>query len=274
MRLLKTEHPGVLSAVVMKNGELITETTQTDQLYPQYSITKSLVSLVIGILIAEGKISLESTVGEFLPVPADAPLSGITLKALLSMKSGLNEELLFADRRDCPDYLAACLAQKIGEQHFFYNNASAYLAGRMAEAAMDVPLSDLIVSRIFTPLGIKEYAFETDPEGHFFGASGLLLNTRDLAKLGNSMLYSELYPEDWLRTALMPHAVNSEGKCYGYYFWLHPDYYYMSGKWGQRCMVIPKLNAVIAVNSEMKEDNTVSAFIRNELMPTLHGKNE
>ena len=57
-------------------------------------------------------------------------MSAVTLEELLTMRSGLNAELLFVDRRTCPDYLAACLHQKIGKKKGFYNNADAYLAGR------------------------------------------------------------------------------------------------------------------------------------------------
>lgn len=267
---LHTEHPDIRSVVVMKNGEIVAETPQSDKLYPQYSVTKSLVSLVVGMLIGEGKLSLRSTVGEFLNVPPGLPLYGVTLEALLSMRSGLNQPTLFADRTDCPDYLAACLTIEPGKQVFFYNNANYYLAGRMAEEASGGKLSDFIAERIFAPLGITEYEFEYNPEGNFFGASGLMLRTRDLARLGNSMLQPTFYPEAWLHDALQPHAVSSEGKCYGYGFWLHPDYYYMSGKWGQRCTVVPKLKAVVAVNAYMPELNTVSDFIREEIMPILH----
>lgn len=268
MITLNTQHPGIRSVVLMKNGIIAAETLQTDTLLPQYSITKSLTALTVGILIGEGKITLELTVGDYLPV--SAPLAGVKLEALLCMKSGLNTPLLFADRQGLTDYLAACAAQELGESRFFYNNAAAYLAGRMAEEAAGERLSDFIVDRIFSPLGITEYAFEADPEGHFFGASGLMLKTRDLAKIGNSMLSGGLYPAEWLNMALRPHAVSGEGKCYGYFFWLHPDYYYMSGKWGQRCTVIPKLNAVCAVNADMQDNDTVSMFIREEIMPVLH----
>ena len=246
----------VLSAVVIQNGAIIVQTPQTDTLYPQYSITKSLVSLAVGMLIAEGKISLDRTVGEVLHTPA-CDVSGLTLEKLLSMRSGLNTELLFSDRRTCPDYLSACLAQTVGESCFFYNNANYYLAGRMAEEAAGEYLHEYIVRRIFSPLGITEYRFESDPEGHFFGASGLYLKTQDLAKTGLSILDNKFYPEEWLSTMLHPYS-----KQYGLGFWLDGDSFYMSGKWGQRCMLYPKQRAVIAFNSKQKDSSIQSDIVR------------
>ena len=270
MKMLTRDYPEILSAVVMHNGEIIAETPQDDTLYPQYSITKSIVSLAIGMLIAENKLSLSATVGELLHTPETAPLSSVTLEELLTMRSGLNEELLFADRKTCTDYLNPCISKEIGAKRFFYNNANAYLVGRMAEAVIDGNLSDFIRERIFEPLGIEKYEFEYDTEGHFFGASGLKMRTADLAKIGYSMTYGGLYPAQWINEALRPHTVSRDGRTYGYYFWLHPDYYYMSGKWGQRCTIIPAQNAVICVNCEMKVHDYANEYIREKLMPILY----
>ena len=227
MKMLTRDYPEVLSAVVMHNGEIIAQTSQDDTLYPQYSITKSIVSLAIGMLIAENQLSLSATVGELLHTPETAPLSSVTLEELLTMRSGLNQELLFADRKTCPDYLNACIASEIGTKRFFSINANAYLAGLMAEKTAGCNLSEFIAERIFKPLGIDAYEFEYDTEGHFFGASGLKLRTVDLAKIGYSMTYGGLYPIEWINEALRPHTVSRDGRTYGYYFWLHPDYYYM-----------------------------------------------
>ena len=264
--MIKLEHPEIKAAVVMKNGKILAKTESAEKLYPQYSITKSLLSLCIGILIDEGRISLESTVVDYIDLPKDAPLAQVTLEDLMTMRSGLTQELLFADRKSCPDYLAACLACEMGKGRFHYNNADAYLAGRMAETACGMRLSDFIEQRIFTPLGIRQFDFEYDPQGHFFGASGLMLSTLDLAKLGNSVLSGELYPKEFIHEATRPHTISDKGKGYGLFFWIHPDYFYMSGKWGQKCVMLPKSQRVICVNAEDQENRIVSGFIRNELM--------
>ena len=267
MKRLTLSDDKIKAAVVMRNGEILAEADNTDKLYPQYSITKSLVSLCIGMLIDDGRLSLKSTVGEILGTPAGEPLSSVTLEELLTMRSGLNTELLFADRRTCPDYLAACFSQKTGEKTAFYNNADAYLAGRMAEEVYGKPLENLMISRIFKPLGITEFEFEHDPQRHFFGASGLMLTTRDLAKLGNSICTQELYPKTYLELATHTQTrINTTG--YGYFFWTGRTSFYMSGKWGQKCFVYPERAAVIAINS----DNTdVLPTLYQELLPIVGG---
>ncbi|MDE5884137.1 MAG: beta-lactamase family protein [Oscillospiraceae bacterium] len=274
MKMLIPENPEILSAVVMKNGEIIAATEQTDKLYPQYSIMKSLVALVIGRLCAEGQLTPRTTVGQVLHT-GSAAISNISLDALMSMTSGIEQKLLFADRDDCPDYLKACCEASVeipenGEKPgFCYNNACAYLAGRMAETQEDTSLETQIMDYIFKPLGITEYAFEYDPQGHVFGASGLQLSTADLAKLGYGIMTGKICSSPWLRACTRPRSADSKGMPYGYFFWVLSNGFYMSGKWGQRCFVLPDYQAVIAVNSNMQGKDTVNSYIIRQLLPLL-----
>ncbi len=275
MKILTPENPEILSAVVMKDGEIIAETEQTGELYPQYSIMKSLICLLIGRLCAEGQLTPKTKIGQLLHIGA-SPISGITLDALMTMRSGLEHKLLFDDRHSCPDYLAACCQMNVikpeedEEIPFLYNNACAYLAGRMVEEEDGRPLDQQIANYIFKPLGITEYEFEYDPQGHVFGASGLKLKTEDLAKLGQGIMTNKICSKPWLKAATKPRVMTPERIPYGYFFWvLANDNFYMSGKWGQKCFVLPQYHAVIAVNSNMQEKDTSNNYIIRQLLPLL-----
>lgn len=276
MHILTPENPEILSAVVMKNGKIIAETEQTNQLYPQYSIMKSLISLLIGRLCGEGQLTPRTRVGQILHTGA-ASISDLTLDALMTMRSGIDDRLLFADRQNCPDYLQACCQADVSpleegqEYHqFFYNNACAYLAGRMAEEADGTSLENQLVSYLFRPSGITDYALEYDPQGHVFGASGLQLRTEDLAKLGYHIMINTICSPQWLKAAVQPRVMTSERIAYGYFFWvLSENHFYMSGKQGQRCFVLPQYDAVIAVNSAMPGRDTVNSYIIRQLIPLV-----
>ena len=73
-------------------------------------------------------------------------------------------------------------------RYFKYSNAGPYLAGRLIERTAGVPLTDYIEERIFRPLGIREYTWGKDPEGHTFAASDLFLKTEDTARFGQLWL--------------------------------------------------------------------------------------
>lgn len=266
---LQIQHPSVLAAVVLQDGKCVAHSAGAGKCYPQYSITKSLTSLAAGMLISEGNLSLDTAAGSLLPIPENAPLAAVTLRELLTMHSGLAQQLLFADRKNYPDHLAACVAQPVVEKRFLYNNADFYLAGRMAEAAAGEPLGEFLSRRIFRPLGIEEYALEYDPQGHYFGASGLNISTYDLAKLGQSVLEKTLYPKDYLEAAARRQTVSDDGRDYGYGFWLYGDVISMNGKWGQHCLIFPARRAVIAVNADLRSVPEMTAFIRETLLPCI-----
>lgn len=269
MKLLKPDNPEILSVVVMKNNKIIAQTQQTEMLYPQYSIMKSLVVLVIGNLLENQKLTLETTVGEVLNT-GNTSISGVSLEKLLSMQSGMQEKLLFADRNTCADYEKACCKMPLkNKQEFLYSNACAYLAGRMAEEQTGIFLQDQIINNIFKPLHIINYDFEYDTKGHVFGASGLKLKTEDLAKIGQGILEYKICSAQWQKNFGSTHAISNEGKPYGYFFWILEHGFYMSGKWGQRCFIFPEYHAVIAINSNMQKQDSINHYMTCELLPLL-----
>ena len=276
MKILTPENPEVLSAVVMKDGEVIAETEQNGQLYPQYSIMKSLISLLVGRLCGEGQLTPKTKVSQLLHT-GSASISGLTLDDLMTMRSGINYRLLFDDRKNYSDYLEVCCQAAVTplaegqEQHtYFYNNVCAYLAGRMVEAEEGAPLDKQIAEYLFHPLGITEYEFEYDPQGHVFGASGLKLTTEDLAKLGYGIMTNKICSKGWLNAAVKPRVMTPERIPYGYFFWVLADgNFYMSGKWGQKCFVLPQYHAVIAVNSNMQGRDSSNSYIIRKLLPLV-----
>ena len=274
MQILTPENPEVLSAVVMKDGEIIAKTEQSAQLYPQYSIMKSLISLLVGRLCGEGQLTPKTKVSQLLHTGA-AAISNLTLDDLMTMRSGINYRLLFDDRKNYDDYLKVCceaavtpLSEDQEHQTFFHNNACAYLAGRMVEAEDGDPLDKQIANYIFKPLGITEYEFEYDPQGHVFGASGLKLSTEDVAKIGNGIMTNKICSKGWLKAATQPRVTTPERIPYGYFFWVLADgNFYMSGKWGQKCFVLPQYHTVIAVNSNMQGRDSSNSYIIRKLLP-------
>ncbi len=277
MKILTPENPEVLSAVIMKDGEIIARTEEDGVLYPQYSIMKSLISLLIGRLCGEGQLTPKTKVRQLLHTGA-AAISDLTLDDLMTMRSGINYRLLFDDRKNYEDYLKVCCEAAVtplgeGQEHqtFFYNNVCAYLAGRMVEAEDGDPLDKQIINYLFSPLGITEYEFEYDPQGHVFGASGLKLKTEDVAKLGWGMMTNKICSKGWLNAATKPRVATPERIPYGYFFWVLADgNFYMSGKWGQKCFVLPQYHAVIAVNSDMKGKDSSNSYIIRKLLPILN----
>ena len=237
-----------------------------------YSHTKSFASTAVGLAVDAGKLNLDDRVVDFFPesVPADPAenLDKITLRSLLTMSSGFNRAYLMAAERRAgqgyPDYVKYMLSRPMetlpGEK-FCYSNGDTYLAARMAEKAMGMTLENLLYQHLLCAMDIGWPAWEHDPEGHAFGASGLYLKLRDMIKLGQLYLAGgtwhgrRILSADWVREASKK-QIETHGNdvCgwnngYGYQFWISPfpGAYRADGAYGQITTILPSKGLTVAV---------------------------
>lgn len=237
-----------------------------------YSHTKSFMSTAVGMAIGDGVLSLEDRPTDFfpeaLPQEGTEALRHTTLRHLLTMSSGFGKALLMSPGRakgvGAPDYVRYLFAQPL--QHapgeaFVYSNGDSYLAGRMVEARVGCTLREYLATRLFAPLGIPYPDWEHCPMGHTFGASGLWLRIRDMAKLGR--LYANggmwkgqpLVDPAWIAQATSLQIETKDApdnpwhRGYGYQFWLspYPASYRADGMYGQITTVLPKAGAVVSI---------------------------
>lgn len=257
---------------VYQDGELIAVyQPEPERWQNQYSCTKSFTSTACAFAIQEGLFSLEDRVLDHFA--ADAPehpsdyLQRLTLRHLITMSMGGERPLLMGPSRPKmveKDWVRFVLEARLIHEPgtvFQYSNAGPYLLGILVQRKSGQSLTEYLTPRLFAPLGIPTPEAELDPLGNTFGAGGLVLNVSELAKLG--LLYlqggkwqgQQLIPAEWVAQASAPQIEADEGdeeigRHYGYQFWTMPEGAYRAdGKYGQYCIVLPKQNAVIAINS-------------------------
>lgn len=262
---------------VFQNGELIAcYQPEPEQRQNQYSGTKSFTSTAVAFAVQEGLLSLDDYVLDHFR--ADAPrepsenLQKMKLRHLITMSMGFENPMLMGAMRPAmveKDWVKFVLRAKVAHEPgsvFQYNNAGPYLLGILIQLKSGQSLVEYLMPRLFEPLGIETPECELDPLGNTFGAGGLQLNVSEFAKLG--LLYLQkgmwngkrLIDEKWVEDASTPHILANEGDeeighHYGYLFWTMPDGMFRAdGKYGQYCIVIPKKNAVVAINSMQIED--------------------
>jgi CubicO group peptidase (beta-lactamase class C family) len=73
-------------------------------------------------------------------------------------------------------------------KEFVYNNRAVDLLSGVVRRAAGLPLNELVSQKLFTPLGIDAYYWMMDPDGNPHGCAELILDVRDLAKVGQLML--------------------------------------------------------------------------------------
>jgi CubicO group peptidase (beta-lactamase class C family) len=237
-------YPQVRSVLVVRHGYLVYERYWQGRSAADgddvQSVTKSVVSALVGIALGEGKLTgLDQTVGALLarhlPHDADPRLARVTLEQLLTMTSGLagDDPSLGGDPRISQrqgashDWVRHILGRRLAINpgaSFAYSSATSQLLSAIVADATGRSTLAFARARLFGPLGIasanapepvfvghpspavvKAYArapvaWPTDPQGYHLGFSGLKLPSRDLAKLG----YLYLNGGRWDTTQLIP----------------------------------------------------------------------
>jgi CubicO group peptidase (beta-lactamase class C family) len=185
------------------------------------SVTKSVVALAIGALLADGKLaSLDTPVHTIYPEWKQGRKQQITIRMLMDHSSGLQNNTSTVDEiYPAPDAVQLALAAELSAdpgKKFAYNNKAAnLLAGIVAKLAGE-PLDAYLQQRLFEPLGIQPGGWYKDAAGNPHGMAGLMLTARDAAKLGRLVLDRgrhagrELLPESFIETMLARSALNPE----------------------------------------------------------------
>lgn len=193
------EHGGVSEMVIVKNGLVIHAGDASFEFRNCYSITKSYVSALFGILQAEGKCSLETPAAQIDPVLAEK-YPDLRLKHFLQMESGydaVNPEGLtrWGDRNN--DWSATPFDPNdpmfAPGTAFEYHNEAMLMFGRLLTIIAEQDLLDLLNERILNVIGreapfrwANNRACEKDVDGIpvRMGASDIWTSARDLARFG------------------------------------------------------------------------------------------
>jgi CubicO group peptidase (beta-lactamase class C family) len=169
------------------------------------SVSKSVVSALVGIALSEGAIgSVDRPVLDWFPEfgELDTPeRRRITLAHVLGMTAGLewNEDMPYTDPRHDEirmtrdlrplHYVLSRPVVAAPGERFNYNGGLTQVLAAVVQRATGVPLSEYARRKLFAPLGISEVEWLGNLDGLPAAASGLRLRARDLAKIGSLYLH-------------------------------------------------------------------------------------
>lgn len=222
-----------------------------------FSVTKSVMSLLIGIAIDEGSIAgVDQTLAELLPqyVSVMAPgVAEVTLEQVLTMTGGIlpDDDPSWLDPGRQPDWLAAILSTPLQQPpgtSFAYSSLGSHLLSGILATATGRSSLEFAQEKVFGPLSIvsqptaeptadphylQEYdttsgfAWRTDPQGLQFGASDLKITAPDMIKIGQLYLDrgqwqgTQIVSTDWVARSTTAHVETdfSPAPGYGYQWW-------------------------------------------------------
>lgn len=268
----------VTALVVLKDGALVHESyylgTGPDDLRISWSVAKSFLSALFGIVLAEGKIaSLDDPVTRYVPSLVGSAYDGASIHDVLTMSSGVgfNEDYLdfWSDINrmgrvlalgGSMDGFAAAMKDRAAEPgaRMHYVSIDTHVLGMVIRGATGEDIPDLLERHILAPLGMEAAPYYlTDGEGVSFVLGGLNVTTRDYARFGQMMLQGgewqgrQIVPRDWVEQSTVPQAKDGSG--YGYQWWIAdgagPGEFNAQGIYGQYIWIDRTRNVVIAVNA-------------------------
>ena len=209
--------------IVVHRGQTILDERfgNPEGLIETMSVTKSIVALAYGRLLADGRLeSLDEPVHRWYPEWNQGRKARITVRHLLAHRSGLQNQPRTTEIYRAPDFVQLALAAELVEEPgstFRYNNKACNLLSGLAERISGKRLDVLIGEEIFSPLGITEWQWTLDTSGNPHGMSGLQIRPEDLTKVGLLMMQrgawdgEQILPQDFVEACVTDQALAPPG---------------------------------------------------------------
>jgi len=257
--------------MALRHGKVICECNFAP--YPKgmwhitHSMCKSITGMAIGMLIEEEKLKLDENIYDIFSDHINAfskifrPV--ITVENLLTMTSGItfNESGIVSGNDWLGSFLNASVNGKPGTE-FQYNSLNTYVLSAIVTKRTGETLTEYLTPRLFGPLGITKYYWETCPKGITKGGWGLFLCAEDMAKLGQLYLQrgkwngQQLVSEYWIEISMARHLkTQNDTYGYGYQLWMEqrPGSFEYNGMLGQNVIIYPDMDMVLVTNAGNKE---------------------
>ena len=272
----------VKAIVILHRGRVVAERYAPgypiDTALAGYSVTKSVMNALIGILVREQRLSVADRAPVAAWSKADDPRHAITIDELLRMTSGLAldeaegfgapdtvSRMLYGER-DMAGFAEGARLKDDPGTRWSYSSGNSIILSRILRDAVGGHATDVIgfmQRELFAPLGMRNVTFELDATATPVGSKGMFASARDWARFG--LLYlndgvvggRRILPPGWVAYSSSP-TLDTD---YGAGFWTNaatnnaatgrirggmpPDAFYASGNLGQRVVIVPSMRLVV-----------------------------
>ncbi len=265
------------SAIIMRHNQVCFETYYApytrDTLHRMFSITKSFVSLAIGLLESEGKLSLDDHIVDYFP--EKQPKEGayeytkmLTIREMLAMTTCHDKTTYKAT--GVTDWVGSFFTTKpnhVPGTNFSYDTSSTHVLGALVEKLTGMELLDYLRSKCLDAMGCSKDSFILkDPNGVSMGGSGLCATPYDILKMIYLVAHDgnwngeQLLPKDYVIAAKQKHSDPSakqgtleEMQGYGYQIWMtrHNGIVFF-GMGGQLALYVPDKDIFMVTTADMQ----------------------
>ena len=289
--------------LIMKDDKIVYENyrnnTNQDTRFMAWSMTKSLVSILVGVAFEEGRIkSLDEDITDYLPELSKGAYKGVTIRQVLTMSSGVKyeERYDFANPGVAARNHILALVKNVarfvepaktierlhepGTVQEYKTIDTAVLGLLLERVSGGSNVASYMAQHLWEPLGAQADGFfimDGEPGvGREFTGAGYSATMRDFARVGSMMLNNgringkQIVSPEWVKMATQPFMEeDSEFGGYGYQWWTMPNTtaYSAIGLQGQFIYIDPETRTVIVKLSyfpqsemDMAEQETLEFF--------------
>lgn len=270
-----------------------------DDLHRMFSVTKSFVSIAIGLLQEEGRLLLDDSIVKFFPKYVPDPsrvhpwLAATTIRNMLSMRSCHASTTYdkFSSKTDWVKSFFTVLPTHKPGTVFHYDTSSTHTLCALVEKLSGMTMLDYLRKKVLDEVGFSKEAYcLKDGFGISMGGSGLMATSRDLMlfallilKQGN-LNGKQYIPADYIKEATsfqtatcVTGPVPSESMGYGLQFWIgEHDAIVCYGMGGQLAILLPKYNTAIVTTADTQGyqggNQVIYDAIWRHILPELERK--
>ncbi|MFO7848290.1 MAG: serine hydrolase [Balneolaceae bacterium] len=290
----------VESVMVEKNGEIIAQQFM-GRMNPNRptnikSASKSIISLLVGIAIREGYLEgVDQPIGEFFEdyfeQNPDPEKEAITIGDLITMRGGLESTSIRNYGRWVVSgnwYRYVLNGEMVGEPggRMIYSTGSTHLLSVILTRTTGMSTREFGNRYLFGPMNINLGGWDRDPQGYYFGGNNMAMSPADMLKIGRMMMNmgewqgEQIVPQEWILDSVKTYTrSNFNPYDMGYLWWQRPvngyDAIFAWGHGGQYIMMIPELDVVIAVTSNLARvqgrghQRAFFRYLEEDLVPVL-----
>lgn len=247
------------------------------------SVTKSLMTTLIGIAIDQGALSLDDPMVSFFPdytiKKLDQHKQAITVRQLASMSSGLDctadhDERTLQEMISSPDWVQFVLDRRVQWEpgkHFEYCSPAIHMLSPILTRATGMSTLDFANQYLFEPLGFGEVLWPQDPQGFYNGWADVSLYPRDMAKLGYLFLHvgewdgAQIVSPQWVKESGSA-QMQTDGDPYGYGWWIDPvaeGATHAAGRGGQNIYIVPSWDMIVVTTGGGFEFDEIAELLQD-----------
>ncbi|MEX2584373.1 MAG: serine hydrolase [Gemmatimonadota bacterium] len=275
------ELPRLRCLVIARHGDILAERCFRGPGLDEYanvkSVSKSVVSALVGIAISEGHLAGSDQAifpffERYLAGDTASTKRRITIGNLLSMQSGLERTSggNYGRWVTSPNWVRYAISRPLVAEpgsSRLYSTGNTHLLSAIVTDATGMSTWEYAREKLGEPLGIRLPRWPADPQGIYFGGNEMRLTPRDMVRFGE--LYRNLgeidgrqvVPSRWVEESLVPRSRSRyTGESYGYGWFMAEargyPMFYAWGYGGQYIFVIPDLELTVVTTSNPDDPRT------------------